>query len=88
MSRAECLPWRYRCPACGSTQIHRYSLSSIPTTHEAGRGRRVATSGHKRGILNLLPRYWCRVCGERFDTPRDMLRSHSSYQEMRSAHTG
>ncbi len=66
-------PWRYRCPECGSVQVYRYSLLRIPTTREAGHGRRIAMSGHKRGILKLLPRFWCQGCGVRFDTPRDMM---------------
>ncbi len=81
----ERLPWRYRCPACGSALVHRYSLKLISTTREAGWGRRIVMSGHKGGIVSPLPRYWCKGCGARFDTPRDMLTSYSLYSEMISA---
>lgn len=66
-------PWRYRCPKCGSTSIYRNTTAGLPDMTHAHHGRRIANIGHSRGIAYYVRRWKCKVCGDVFDSPRDML---------------
>lgn len=66
-------PWRYRCPNCGSVDIRKAALHSIPTSKQRKRGKMIEQSGTLRKRSYLVPRWRCHVCRAKFDTPRDML---------------
>ncbi len=66
-------PWRYRCPLCGSVEIRKQSMRSMPDMTMAHHGRRIAERGNVRGIAYYVPRWFCIYCKGRFDQPRDML---------------